>query len=158
MKNKSILMLIALIAILHGCITQKRCNSKFPPQVVINNEHTIETIRKDSILKGATVTHTIVKDSIVFMPVNQWRVIKDTSGYAELRYYKDAYGNIIAQCQANDRMVEKIEQRIKEQFKSSSSSVVVKKETPWWMIFLLGLISTFAILLFLAYKFKINIL
>lgn len=146
---------LAILAILFSsCVTQKRCSEKFPPQVVIEKEHTIETIRKDSLLPGATVTHTIVKDSLVLLPVNKWRVIRDTSGLAELRYYKDAYGNILAQCQATDRMVEKIEQRVKEQLKSTEKNVVTQYRTPWWCWLLIGGLLSLCLVLYLYARFK----
>lgn len=118
---------------LSGCVTQKRCSEKFPPEVKEVHTHTIETVRKDSILQGATITNVIYRDSLVMMPVNQWKVIRDTSGLAELRFYKDAYGNIVAQCQATDRMVEQLRQVIRDSSNSHTTAVKVEQRTPWYL-------------------------
>lgn len=136
-----IICLLMLSMMFTGCVTQKRCDAKFPPVVHTHTEHTTEIIRKDSILPGATVTHTIYHDSIIKMPVNQWRIIRDTSGLAELRFYKDAYGNIVAQCEANERMIEKMQQLVRELVSSTETKVQVVKEAPLWIKIMLVILS-----------------
>ena len=145
-----LLLLIAIywMLVLSGCVTEKRCNAKYPPQVETITNHTKEVIRKDSILQGATIVNTIYKDSIVMMPVNQWRIIKDTSGKAELRWYKDAYGNINAQCIANSQMIEKLQEIERKGYSKSSTKVITKKEVPVWFWWL------FIAVILLALKFK----
>jgi hypothetical protein len=56
MKKLIILLLIA--ATFTGCITEKRCNSKFPPEVMI--------IRTDSIFRE---TKTIYNDTIIYVQI-----------------------------------------------------------------------------------------
>ncbi len=53
---KKIILLILILIISYGCVTQKRCNEKYPPQV----------IRMDSIIYK---TNTIIKDSIIYVKV-----------------------------------------------------------------------------------------
>lgn len=142
-----VLFYLTLIIIGTGCVTEKRCNAKYPPQVETITNHTKEIIRKDSILEGATIINTIYKDSIVMMPVNQWRIIKDTSGKAELRYYKDAYGNISAQCIANSQMIEKLRQIESKGYYKGETKVITKKEVPTWFWWLF--ITTVILALFL---------
>jgi hypothetical protein len=130
-----ILIGLALIAlVMSSCATQKRCDAKFPPEVREIHTHSTETIRKDSVLPGATVTHTIYNDSLVLMPVNKWTVIRDTAGLAELRIYKDAYGNLLAQCEAADRTIEKIRVLEKELSQTRSQAVKTEYQTPWYLV------------------------
>lgn len=53
---KKIILLILILIVSYSCVTQKRCNQKFPPEV----------ITKDSIVYR---TNTIIKDSIIYIKV-----------------------------------------------------------------------------------------
>ena len=48
---KNLLVIILLLCFLTSCVTQERCNEKFPPQTVIQKEDSIRTIEttRDSI-------------------------------------------------------------------------------------------------------------
>lgn len=128
-----ILIVFLLIFGLNGCVTAKKCNSKFPPTIETITNHTTEIIRRDSLIQGASVTNTIYKDSIVLMPVNKWQYIKDTNGIASLRWYKDAYGNIQMTCDANSRLVEMVRKEMKVKDSTNSKSIVEVKSIPFWI-------------------------
>jgi len=55
---KKLILLIVIAATFTGCITEKRCNSKFPPEVMI--------IRRDSIFRE---TKTIYNDTVIYVQV-----------------------------------------------------------------------------------------
>jgi hypothetical protein len=71
MKN-ILIILIALISFT-GCVTEKRCNSKFPTEVMI--------IRKDSII---TEKETIFRDTTIFI-----RIPGENQYYTDTIYIKD---------------------------------------------------------------------
>lgn len=124
-----------------GCVTAKKCNAKFPPTVETITNHTTEVIRRDSLIQGASVTNTIYKDSIVLMPVNKWHYIKDTNGIASLRWYKDAYGNIQMECQANNRLIEMVRKEMKINNSTNSKKVVEKKVVPFWALLIIAVLT-----------------
>ena len=121
-----------------GCISKQKCLDKYPPTVETITNHTKEIIIKDSLLQGATVYNTIYKDSIAYYPAYQWRVIKDTSGLAELRIMKDAMGNIIAECVAKDRNVEKTHVNDSTDTSTTKTNIVEKKVMPIWGWLIIG--------------------
>lgn len=75
---KGLLVILFSAIIMSGCITQKRCNSKFPPQTI--------TIVKDSI---------ITKDSIVYKPVEVLVHIKGDTVTKHDTVYRDIKTGLI---------------------------------------------------------------
>lgn len=143
-KKISILLIGAffimmIMVMFSGCITQKKCNAKFPPVTEIKTEHTKETIIRDSLLPGATIYHTIYKDSIQFYPEYKWKVIRDTSGLAELRIMKDAHGNITATCEATEQLISRME--VIESKVDSKTEVTHQTDwyIPGWIWMILGI-------------------
>lgn len=139
MKNIfSIFVVLVLILIVGGCTTQRRCLQKYPPQVV--TEHTREVVIRDSIIKGAIITDTLIIKELEKMPIYQYVYKYDTSGKAMMRFYKDAYGRIIAECQSKDQMV----QQIRETIKDTEKQVIVKVEKvkvfPWYLFVVIGIL------------------
>ena len=134
-----LLWLILPLLVLSGCVTQKACLKKFPPETRIVESK--EIIKEYKVLPGATVTDTLWYEKIVELPVNKWIIKKDTSGLAELRIYKDAHGRLIANCEANERAIE----QIKEVIKSTKSEVIIKeiKHTPKWKNTLIWVLLAF---------------
>lgn len=136
--------IVILFLLIAGCATQRRCASKFPPQVV----HTVEkhTTVRDSIIKGAIVTDTLIIKELEKIPAYQYVIRYDTSGKALLRYYKDAYGRIVAECVSKDQLVEKIREIITEN--KTETKVVTQKEryTPWWLYGIMGVLAAVVVL------------
>jgi hypothetical protein len=85
------------------------------------------------------------------MPVNKWHYIKDTNGIASLRWYKDAYGNIQMQCDANSRLVELVRKEMKVKDSTNSKTIVEKKVIPFWIWLIIGA------LIFIILKKYINL-
>lgn len=84
-----ILIPILIILTFASCVSQKRCNSKFPPQTVtiIKDSIRFETIYKDTTIfvtlpvQKVTVFDTVyIKNGIV-----QFREVKASSNYADAR-------------------------------------------------------------------------
>ena len=77
---RKLILLIVIAATFTGCITEKRCNSKFPPEVMIIRTdsiiHTKETIYSDTTIyieipgeiQTSNDTLYIVDDQIYFKP------------------------------------------------------------------------------------------
>lgn len=85
---------LLLILLGTGCNPRVWCARNYPPIP------TIERIRVDSLVitPGATVYDTLIfnqKDTLF-----RERVIIDSTGRAQLRIFKDAYGRLIAACEA----------------------------------------------------------
>lgn len=53
---KNLILLIVIVATFTGCVTQRRCYNKFPPDVMI--------IRKDSIIR---TTNTVFRDTTIYI-------------------------------------------------------------------------------------------
>jgi hypothetical protein len=140
------LLILLLAFTLIGCVTQKRCNEKFPPQTI--------TITKDSIInkekiviKDTTIIRTIPGDTVHKIDtvignkgvVNSKKVFAETSLAKATAYvYKNKlYLELI---QKDTTLEFKLDSAIKEatywKEKYQNSSTVVTKETsksPWYM-------------------------
>jgi hypothetical protein len=108
------------------------CTTKQP--VIINNEKETTIIKRDSLIKGATIHDTIRFETVT----DKLTIIKDSTGRAELRYYKDAYGRLIAECEAKDLTVEWLEKYVKE--KKTEIINIEKKYIPSWLWIIVGIL------------------
>lgn len=142
-------ILIILVVILQSCITQEECTKRFPPQVKEIRETTY--VKRDSVIPGAIIRDTLTLESIQYL--KDVKIIKDTTGRAELRLYKDAYGRLIAECQAKDIDITWFEKQIKDY--TEKINTVKEKYIPAWLWIILGIIIVPA--LFGMYKFIILI-
>jgi hypothetical protein len=139
-----ILILLALTLV--GCVTQKRCNEKFPPQTI--------TITKDSIvekekivLKDTVVTRTIPGDTVhqIDTVISNKGIVNSKKLYAETSLAKaSAYvykSKLYLELIQKDTTLEfKLDSVIQEatywKEKYQNSSTVVIKETsksPWYV-------------------------
>jgi len=133
-------ILIILVVILQSCITQEECTKRFPPQVKEIRETTY--VKRDSVIPGAIIRDTLTLESIQY--IKDVKIIKDTTGRAELRLYKDAYGRLIAECQAKDIDITWFEQQIKDY--TEKIQTVKEKYIPAWLWIILGIIIVPALL------------
>lgn len=95
MKKLGLFIAVVILLVLSGCVTQKRCNLKFPPQVT--------TIVKDSIVykettvyKDTTIYIKLVADTIIdstFVTINKGLVNSKTVKVKGI--YADATGQVI---------------------------------------------------------------
>jgi hypothetical protein len=79
---RKLILLLLIAATFTGCITEKRCNSKFPPEVMI--------IRRDSIFRE---TKTIYNDTTVYIQVPGESVVNTEYVYikGDQIYFKPSY-------------------------------------------------------------------
>lgn len=143
--SKLLLLLSSLL--LFSCVTQEKCLRKFPPQVT--TEKTVEIHYKDTIIQGGTVERIINNDSLIYLP---GQTIIDTSGSAVLSFYKDAYGNLVAKCEAKDKTIEGLTKEIREKETKVEIHKVETKYIPWWMYAILGITSFLSIVGMIALK------
>ena len=117
---------IIILIFLGSCTTQQ--------PTIINNEKETVIIKRDSIIKGSTVRDTITIDKVT----NNVTIIRDSLGRTELRYFKDAYGRLVAECEAKDLTVEWLEKYIKE--KKTEVINIEKKYIPSWIWIIVGIL------------------
>jgi hypothetical protein len=117
---------IIILFFISSCTTQQ--------PTIINNEKETFIIKRDSIIKGSTVRDTITIDKVT----NNVTIIRDSLGRTELRYFKDAYGRLVAECEAKDLTVEWLEKYVKE--KKTEINTVEKKYIPWWLWIIVGIL------------------
>jgi hypothetical protein len=116
-----------LLLLLTSCVTERKCNRLFPPTV---EKETITTvIRRDSTIQGEKVTDVIhLHDTTVIRYItNNVTVRESASGMAELRYWKDAYGNLVMECESKDRQIEWHEQH------RVTINTITRTVTPDWV-------------------------
>lgn len=109
---KKILFYIFLAWLCFGCVTQKKCYSKFPPVAEVETVETIVEIRDTTIL-GGTVERVVDFDTLQII-TNQVYRFTDTSGKAELTFFRNEYGKLIASCTAKDQKIEALNKVVKE--------------------------------------------
>lgn len=93
----AILAVMAVILAFTGCApTRKACETNYGPCGVMSERERI--VYKDTTiyLPGATVTQ-VLTDSLIKHTVT---VVADSTGRAELRYWRNKYGQIVASCTA----------------------------------------------------------
>lgn len=149
---KAFLTFLALAVTLSSCVTQRRCNRLYPPEVIRHDS--VYTYRQDSIIPGASVVDTFTIKEFRNVPVNRWISVPDTSGRAELRMLKTINGELIAECVAKDQSINKIKELISQ--KSKEVHTVVK--WPWYFKYMIwGFIAQSVLVLAIAFKtFKIG--
>lgn len=115
--------ILTMLTTLTGCITTREwCEKNFPPIP------SIERIRVDSLIftPGATVYDTVNFRDTLFHE----RVIIDSTGRAQLKIIRDAYGNIMARCMA-----------LPDTIKVTNTETIIKQNQPiytttethsWW--------------------------
>jgi hypothetical protein len=98
-KQLLYILLVAITAT--SCITQRKCNAKFPPQIIVKDS--VVQIIKDSIIvkdslitvKGETITYTeYIRDTLVFIDT----IIKQGNVSLQLKANK---GKLTAICKAD---------------------------------------------------------
>jgi hypothetical protein len=117
---------IIILFFISSCTTQQ--------PTIINNEKETVIIKRDSIIKGSTVRDTITIDKVT----NNVTIIRDSLGRTELRYFKDAYGRLVAECEAKDLTVEWLEKYVKE--KKTEIINIEKKYIPSWLWIIIGIL------------------
>lgn len=114
---------LLLILFVTGCNPRVWCARNYPPIP------TIERIRVDSLVitPGATVYDTLIfnqKDTLFHE-----RIIVDSTGRAQLRIFKDAYGRLIAACEAKPDTTIITNERV---IIREAAAPITKDSKPFW--------------------------
>jgi hypothetical protein len=124
MKN----LILFLPLVLAGCYTESQCSKMFPPTT--KTETITNVIHRDSVIQGASITHTITNRDTIFMQTNRVFVKQDTSGRAELRYWMDEAGRLNMECTAKDAAIKWVERHV------ATNTTETRREDgfPTWLI------------------------
>lgn len=122
---KNLLLFLPLLA---SCYTESQCSKMFPPTT--KTETITNVIQRDSVIQGATITHTITNRDTIFMQTNRVFVKQDTSGRAELRYWMDEAGRLNMECTAKDAAIKWVERHV------ATNTTETRRELDniWWKV------------------------
>ena len=142
-------IILVLLAVLVSCK---------PKQVLSTTSESVrfvevKTERKDTLLPGFTIRTQFGINEIHEREVHDTITIEDPETKAQLKIWKDNYGNLVAQCDDKDQVIEKLRESLVET-KTESKTEVLEKDTrtwwqkltqliPWWGYLLTGLIAGF---------------
>lgn len=95
-----------LLLLLTSCVTERKCNRLFPPTVTERTDTVFVPVTVE--IPGETLHDTIrLRDSVVIRELTERVTVRESaSGKAELRYWMDAYGNLVIECEAKEQFVE----------------------------------------------------
>ena len=142
MKN----LILFLPLVLAGCYTESQCSKMFPPTT--KTETITNVIQRDSVIQGATITHTITQKDTIFMQTNRVFVKQDTSGRAELRYWTDEAGRLNMECTAKDAAIKWVERHVA----TNTTETRRELDNTWWKV--LAVIAAVFLGLFLFDRFN----
>lgn len=122
-----------LLLLLTSCVTERKCNRLFPPTVTV----TVDTVHVpyQVTVPGEVLHDTIrLRDSVVIRELTE-RVTVREGDKTELRYWIDAYGNLVIECEAKEQILDLIRTYI------NTDKTETRTETvPEWKFFVVGLI------------------
>jgi hypothetical protein len=120
-------IIFSLFAVLlTSCNLEKRCAKLYPPGVT--KESTVKITYRDTTIPGAKVSQVVTMEVIKETPIYQKVIVKDTTDSVELSWYKDAYGNLVMQCEMKDKKLENALVHIAD---SSKEVITVQKCDKW---------------------------
>ena len=140
-------ILIILVSFLFfGCVTQKRCNEKFPPQSFTKDSivYRDKLVYKDTTIYVPILGGTVYKDTVVYIDkntglTNSKKIYAFTSLAEASAWVKNS--KLFLNLTQKDTTIEiRLDSAIKEatywkEKYQNNSSVVVKEviKSPWWM-------------------------
>lgn len=151
-KQVILLLLLASVALLMcSCVTQKKCDKKFPPVISksdsIFNSTTI-------IYKDTTVHDTIPGDTILVemsvecdpktnMPINKKASVVYSDQFIDVEFgvkNNQPWSRVIRKPIHRDYLFQKIyAEKLREHFIKSNSVVTIKQDSvPWWVWLVCG--------------------
>jgi hypothetical protein len=122
-----------LLLLLTSCITERKCNRLFPPTV---------TVRVDTVhvpyqveIPGETLRDTIpIWDTLYLKELADNATVRE-GDKTELRYWIDAYGNLVIECEAKEQILDLVRTYI-----NTDKTVTRTESTPEWKFLVLGLV------------------
>lgn len=125
MKKLFILMLATALI---SCKQQKVLSSNSESVRYVE----VKTERKDTVLQGFNLRGQLSVPEVLEMPAHDTIKIVDPTTAAELRIWKDNYGNLVAECDDKDQVIEKLRESIVDRSTESKSEVIEKDTRTWW--------------------------
>lgn len=118
-----IIILLLFLVGLQSCVTRQRCESRFGVCGAIETSVEIQTRDTTIYIEGQTVRDTINTESTCteFIP----KIIQDTSGRVQLRYYRDKLNQLIIECSAKDGTIV-VPKTIVREIKGKTKTVTVE--------------------------------
>jgi hypothetical protein len=122
------LWLLAILVGATSCVTQERCNQKFPPTTV--TEYLERVVYRDTVLPGAIVRDTVLlNDTLVIRELRtNVREVRDTANSVELRIWIDRYNQLQATCEALEKKV-----TVKDTHSTTTTTERIKEKPSWWV-------------------------
>lgn len=119
----------------------RRC----PELAALSTERITEIKYRDTIIAGATLRDTVHDTILQILP--KYRVITkvDSNSRAELRYWKDMYGNLIIQCQALSQKAQ-----LSDTVTSTKTEIVKKENSKFFNLNTLGIVFTAVLLIIMV--------
>lgn len=147
---KQFILLLAVFLVI-GCKNQKVLSSTSESVRFVE----VQTERKDSLLPGFNIRGQLTVPEVIDLSTHDTIIIEDPNTKAQLRIWKDAYGNLVAECEDKDQIIEKLRESIIEK-STESKAVVIEKDTrswwqkliqliPWWAYLVAGFVLGFLI-------------
>lgn len=136
------LIYLLIIFSLGSCMSQEKCLKKFPPSSTSSSS--TKVIIRDSIIPGATVTKIVREDSLVQLP-GEIRTYIDTSGKAELTFFRNAYGELVISCVAKDQTIKSLQKEVLESKNESQVHELEVRYIPFWLWILIGVLGVISL-------------
>lgn len=162
---KCVILLLFCVTILSSCVTQKRCNDKFPPIISMSDSNSSSQI----IIYKDTVVHDTIPGDTIFVEVllecdKNGKLINKPKTIVHSDIFIDVYFSIknnkplievIRKPIYRDYLFQKIyNEKITSHFtKNSTVATVVEYKIPVWVWLLIGALSTIIFILLIRRRF-----
>ncbi len=110
---------ISLLILLQACCPKKELIERDFSRI-------LEREIKDTLIPGFTIRTSFPVTQIDSFPVNVIRTIPAANGSGELRIWRDAYGNLQAECESKDKQISSLVREI-ERIRESKNSYTITK-------------------------------
>jgi hypothetical protein len=116
---------LIFLLLLTSCVTERKCNRLFPPTVTVTTDTVFVPVQIE--IPGETLHDTIrLRDSVVIHSLRETVTVRE-GDKTELRYWMDAYGNLVIECEAKEQFVELLNKYV------NTNRVETRTVTPDWV-------------------------
>ena len=121
---------LLFLLLLTSCVTERKCNRLFPPTVTVTTDTVFVPVQIE--IPGETLHDTIrLRDSVVIHSLRETVTVRE-GDKTELRYWMDAYGNLVIECEAKEQFVELLNRYV------NTNRVETRTVTPDWVWVVVG--------------------
>jgi hypothetical protein len=135
-----------LLLLLTSCVTERKCNRLFPPTVTVQSDTVFVPVTVE--IPGEKVTDILrIHDTTFIKEITERVTVRESaSGKAELRYWMDAYGNLVIECEAKEQFVELLNRYV------NTTRTETRTVTPDWVWVVVAVAVLLAVGLLLAIR------